>query len=239
MPLVILFIKAPEAGRVKTRLATVVGSDMALSLYRQFVETTVARLKPFGPLRIAYTPENKKALINTWLTGNHELCPQRGEDLGKRMEHALTEAFSDGHTRAVIMGGDIPDLPVRLIHEAFQALETSDTVFVPVSDGGYGLVGARKGALLAPVFEGMRWSHPAVMAETVKRAKAHGISFQLLNGWHDIDTPDDLMAFVKRHEDRPEFPSLYREAARLISGGGGCPHGDAHGHADADEAPRP
>lgn len=239
MPLVILFIKAPEAGRVKTRLAAVVGSDMALSLHRQFVETTLARLEPFGPLRIAYTPEKKRAFIKTWLTGNHELCPQRGEDLGKRMENTLSDAFSDGHTRAVIIGGDIPDLPVRLVHEAFQALETSDTVFVPVSDGGYCLVGARKGTLLAPIFEGMRWSHPAVMAETVKRAKAHGISLRLLNGWHDIDTPEDLLAFVKRHENRPDFPILYREAARLISDGGGCPHGDAHGRADADEARHP
>ena len=239
MPLVILLIKAPEPGRVKTRLATVVGSDMALSLYRQFVETTLARLEPFGPLRIAYTPEDKKALLSTWLPDGHELCAQRGEDLGKRMEHALSDAFSDGHTKAVIMGGDIPDLPVRLIHEAFQALETSDTVFVPVSDGGYCLVGARKGALLAPVFEGMRWSHPAVMAETVKRAKAHDISLRLLDGWHDIDSPDDLLAFVKRHENKPDFPSLYREAARLISDGGGCLHGDAHGRADADEVPHP
>lgn len=239
MPLVILFVKAPEYGCVKTRLATAVGNEMALSLYKHFVETTLARLEPFGPLRIDYTPEKKGGLIKPWLTGPHEMRAQKGEDLGKRMRHALTRAFADGHSKAVLVGGDIPDLPVSLIHKAFQALESSDTVFVPVSDGGYCLVGARKDALLAPIFEGMRWSHSQVMAETIKRAKAHKISYQLLSGWHDIDTPEDFLAFVKRTEHTPEFPSIYTKAARLISGGGGCLHVDAHGHADEGEAPCP
>jgi hypothetical protein len=56
------------------------------------------------------------------------------------------------------------------------------------------------------------------MAETVKRAKAHAISLRLLSPWHDIDTPEDLLAFVRRHKNRAGLPSLYREAARLISG---------------------
>ncbi|BCS98890.1 hypothetical protein DSLASN_45220 [Desulfoluna limicola] len=239
MPLLILFVKVPEYGRVKTRLATAVGQEMALALYKHFVETTLARLAPFTPLRIEYTPEKKEGFLGPWLTGPHEVQSQKGEDLGKRMSHALTRAFEDGHRKAVIVGGDAPDLPVRLVHEAFEALESSDTVFVPVSDGGYCLVGARKGALFAPMFEGMRWSHSHVMEETVKRAKAHKISVRLLSGWHDIDTPEDFLAFVKRNEHTPEFPSLYTKAARLISDGGGWPHVDEHGHADAGEAPCP
>jgi len=239
MPLVILFVKAPEYGRVKTRLATAVGKKMALSLYRLFVETTLARLAPFAPLRIEYTPEKKEGLIKHWLTGPHEMRSQKGMNLGIRMKNALARAFADGHSKAVIVGGDIPDLPVHLIREAFEALESSDTVFVPVSDGGYCLVGARKGALFTPMFEGMQWSHSQVMTETIKRAKAHKISVRLLPEWHDIDTPDDFLAFVKRNEHTPEFPSIYAKAARLISDGGGCPHVDARGHADAGEAPCP
>jgi len=239
MPLIILFIKAPEHGRVKTRLAAYLGKTMALALYRRFVETTLARLAPLGTVRIAYTPEKTKILMDAWLPGHHEMRPQKGEDLGKRMEHALAEAFSDGHDKAVIIGGDIPDLPLKLIHEAFRKLATHDMVFVPVSDGGYCLVGARKGALLAPVFDKMQWSCSTVTKETTKRATAHGISFHLLDGWHDIDTPDDFLAFVRRHKNPANVPRLYRDAARLLSDGEGCPRGDAHGRGDAGEAPRP
>ncbi|WP_300670381.1 TIGR04282 family arsenosugar biosynthesis glycosyltransferase [Desulfoluna sp.] len=239
MPLVILFIKAPEYGRVKTRLVPAFGKAMTLSLYRCFVETTLARLDAFAPLRIAYSPEKKKNVIKEWLSESHEMRPQRGGDVGKRMENALTDAFSEGHAKAVIIGGDIPDLPVGLIDEAFQALTTFDTVFVPVSDGGYCLVGARKGALLTPLFEGMRWSHHSVMAETIKRAKAHNISLRCLAGWQDIDTPDDFLAFARRQESRDDCPALFRKAARILSDNEDYPRDDAHEHADADEAPHP
>lgn len=240
MPLVILFIKAPKYGRVKTRLAARLGKALALALYRRFVETTLARLAPLAPLRIAYTPVSQKARIKAWLPGDHEMRPQRGEDLGKRMENALLDAFADGHDKAVILGGDIPDLPLSLLFEAFQALESHDMVLVPVSDGGYGLVGARKGALLAPVFDKMRWSCGTVTAETVKRARAHGIRLRLLDGWHDIDTADDFLAFLRRHQTPGPVPRLYREAARRLSGdGAGCPRDGARGRDGGGEAPRP
>ena len=203
MPLIILFVKAPEIGKVKTRLAARLGNATALALYRRFVEITLARLAPLGSVRIAYTPENQKKLMEAWLPGHPEMRPQRGDDLGQRMENALMEAFSDGHDKAVVMGGDIPDLPVDRIRGAFSELETHDMVIVPVSDGGYCLVGARKGTLLAPVFDKMRWSCSSVTEETVRRAKANGITLRLLDGWHDIDTADDLLAFVRRQGEPP------------------------------------
>ncbi|VFQ45824.1 TIGR04282 family arsenosugar biosynthesis glycosyltransferase [Desulfoluna butyratoxydans] len=216
MPLIILFVKAPELGKVKTRLATRLGHATALALYRRFVETTLERLAPLGPIRIAYTPKSKKPLMEDWFPGHPDMRPQRGADLGERMKNALTEAFDDGHHRAVIIGGDIPDLPTNRIREAFHALEGHQMVLVPVSDGGYCLVGARKETLLAPVFDTMRWSCDTVTAETLKRAEAHGISLKRLDGWHDIDTADDFLAFVRRHEETDGVPALYRDAVRLL-----------------------
>ncbi len=239
MPLVILFLKAPEKGRVKTRLASGVGTDMALDLYRLFVETTLARLAPIAPVRIAYTPTEKRGLFTDWLKNSHDMRPQKGRDLGARMHHCIRQAFADGHTRVILMGGDIPDLPISRIHDAFEVLKRDGTVFVPTLDGGYCLVGARKGTRLAPIFEKMRWSHEGVMADTLQRGDAHGIGIRLLQPWQDIDRPDDLLAFVSRHDANADLPRLYREAARRINDGGHSPHDGAHGHAGEDEAHHP
>ena len=239
MSLVILFVKAPVYGHVKTRLAATVGNTMALSLYRLFVETTLSRLSFFSPLHIAYTPAPREALIKPWLRGVHTCSPQKGDDLGARMHHALRQAFANGHRTAIIIGGDIPDLPVERVRDAFHALKSHDAVFVPTSDGGYCLVGARKGALLAPLLEKMTWSHPKVMEKTLERARVHKIRVKCLSPWHDIDTVKDLKAFLKRHGSRPDLPALYGEATHRINGGGDFFPGDAHGCGDGGQGSHP
>jgi len=101
-----------------------------------------------------------------------------------------------GATRIVLIGSDIPTLPLSHIQEAFYHLEDShcDAVFGPSSDGGYYLVGMR--ALHPELFENIPWSTSSVMAETSAQARKHNLNVALVPSWHDVDNKDDLSLLV-------------------------------------------
>jgi len=197
---VILFLKAPEKGRVKTRLAASLGNERALDLYRCFVEDTIGMLDRDGlRLLIFFTPPSSRSLIVAWLGDRYSLVPQEGEDLGRRMHHAFQTAFARGFNAAVIIGGDSPDLPCRIIDEALTALEDRDVVLGPARDGGYYLIGFRKGAFLPDAFFGISWSAPDVFAKTLAILRDAGRRVHILPLWQDVDTLQDLRALVSRN----------------------------------------
>jgi len=57
----IIFVKYPQEGFVKTRLAREIGKKNASELYRLFVETILARIKDKSFIRVIfYTPISKR-----------------------------------------------------------------------------------------------------------------------------------------------------------------------------------
>jgi rSAM/selenodomain-associated transferase 1 len=189
----LFFVKYPEKGRVKSRLASVIGDEPAAKLYRDFIIQMLSTLKTGDfPLYICFYPKNAIKALREWLGGQYHYIPQKGEDLGERMRSAFTEAFKIGFRRVVLIGSDIPDLPLEFVEEAFTSLKIIDAVIGPALDGGYYLIGFKDRTFSPQVFNGMTWGTETVFDETMQalnklRRKVHTLPYQ-----RDIDTVADL-----------------------------------------------
>lgn len=190
---ILLFVRAPEAGRVKTRLAAEIGAEAALRVYRRLAEHAVAEARALDvALRIHVTPANAIATVRGWLGGGAVYLPQSEDDLGGRMRTAFAEAFAAGHGRVVIIGSDLPGLSADALRRAFAALDSHRAVLGPARDGGYWLLGMRE--MVPGVFDGIAWSTSEVLAATLERLRAAGCEPALLETLGDVDRAADLPA---------------------------------------------
>jgi rSAM/selenodomain-associated transferase 1 len=208
----LFFIKSPEKGKVKSRLASAIGDELAAKFYRDFITQMLSTLKTGDfPFYVCFHPKNALKLLKQWLGGQYHYIPQKGKDLGERMRNGFMEAFEMGFKRVVLIGSDIPDLPLDFVEEAFTSLKKKDAVIGPSFDGGYYLIGFRDKAFSSRVFEGIAWGTETVFDETRKalkklRRKVHTLPYQ-----RDIDTVEDL-----RNLSNPPFPLPRKERGREI-----------------------
>jgi rSAM/selenodomain-associated transferase 1 len=192
---ILLFVKYPDKGKVKTRLAATVGDDRAVEIYRQLVATVCAQLPPSGTTVAAmYDPPGRMRDTEAWLqplcSGRDLLIrPQAFGDLGVRLEEAFRGAFREGFTEAAAIGSDCVDIAPELFDETWTALETHDVVLGPTTDGGYYLI-ALKGNH-PELFRGISWSTETACEETVAAAEAAGLRVYRLRELCDVDTEDD------------------------------------------------
>jgi rSAM/selenodomain-associated transferase 1 len=188
-----IMAKLPEAGAVKTRLSPPLTAAQAADLARAFLLDTIelARAVPGVRTVLAYSPASAREAMRA-LAGDLELLPQRGVDLGARMQNALADLLARGHDAALVIGTDLPGLPVAWVREAAErvAHPAIDLIVGPGEDGGYYLIGMKR--LHAALFEAMPWSTPSVLGETMRRAEVAGLHTVLLPRWSDVDTPADL-----------------------------------------------
>ena len=199
---ILLFIKAPVRGHVKSRLAAAIGDETALELYKNFILDTIDTVKKTGyPFRICYYPPDAGAEVSSWLAGQYRIMPQHGGDLGERMENAFIRCFSEGFERAILIGSDLPDLTPAVLREAMASLAENDVVIGPASDGGYYLIGFHKHTLMPRVFHGMSWSTETVFQETMAILQNSALSIDQAPKWNDVDTVEDLRALCKRSKD--------------------------------------
>ncbi len=199
--LILFFIKYPEPGEVKTRLAESIGSEEAAQLYRNFILDLLVKLESTElPFKICFYPEQKRELLMGWLGDEYEYSHQSGADLGERMAAAFQDAFSGGHRRVILMGSDFPDLPQSFLEESLRALNTHDAVIGPDIDGGYYLIGFRNETFFSQAFEGMNWSTEAVFRKTLSILKDHKKRVYVLPVWNDIDTIEDLRQLIESSE---------------------------------------
>ncbi|MCG8551159.1 MAG: TIGR04282 family arsenosugar biosynthesis glycosyltransferase [Desulfobacterales bacterium] len=190
---VIVFIKSPEKGRVKTRLAKGVGETAALALYRCFVMDVLdmVRSTPWA-LRVYFYPDNAFDRIRAWLGDGPDLFPQQGATLGEKMGNALADTFAAGYDRAVLIGSDLPDLPSGILDKAFKGLAQCSAAIGPSRDGGYYLIGFTAKGFTPQIFHGIPWGTNQVFDLTVNAFMAHQVSHHTLPLWQDIDTRADL-----------------------------------------------
>jgi len=189
----LFFLRNPEKGKVKTRLASALGDEMAVRLYRRFLLETLFTLNRGTFLfYLCFYPENSLSDLKGWLEDDYLYMPQKGEDLGERMKNGFIDAFAMNFKRVVLIGSDIPDLPLEFIEEAFTSLQEKDVVIGPSLDGGYYLIGFKDKNFSLRVFEGIPWSTKRVFEETMKILKQEGLTVHTLQPWRDIDTIDDL-----------------------------------------------
>ena len=196
---VLVFVRAPRLGQVKTRLARSLGEPAALALYRGFVADLLDSLRQCGqPLIGCCTPAAACDAVAAWMAPLAAVYPQTGADLGARMAGAFGRAFGDGFRRVLLVGSDLPDLPATVVETAFAALADHPAVIGPTLDGGYYLIGFRPDTFLPAVFEAIPWGTPRVLAETLAALRRHGLEVHRLPVWRDIDDLDDLLAFARR-----------------------------------------
>jgi rSAM/selenodomain-associated transferase 1 len=197
----LFFIKNPEKGKVKTRLASAMGDERAMKLYKRFLLEILSTLNRGTFLfYLCFYPENSLNDFKDWLGDDYLYMPQKGENLGERMKNGFVEAFSMHFKRVVLIGSDIPELPIEFIQEAFQSLKEKDVVIGPSIDGGYYLIGFKEKTFSPQVFEGIPWSTESVFEETMKVLKEEKLTVHTLQPWRDIDTIDDLRNLPNGYE---------------------------------------
>lgn len=193
----LVFVKYPEAGRVKTRLAQSIGSDPAARLYREWVEICVQRYRslPNTQLTLFFDPIDKEEMFRQWLGNTIGYLPQPQGDLGHKLSYGFASLLKENR-RAIALGTDSPDLPLDYLRQAADDLQQHDVVIGPAEDGGYYLIGLSR--WLPELFVNIPWSTKVVFEETMKRIQEHKLRCQILPTWYDIDTLADWERYRKR-----------------------------------------
>jgi glycosyltransferase A (GT-A) superfamily protein (DUF2064 family) len=191
----VLFVRAPRLGVGKRRLAAGAGDIAALRFERAMLGLLARRLGRDRRwlLHLAVTPDRSLLRRRLWPRAV-AIRPQGAGDLGSRMRRAL---MSCPPGPAVLIGADIPAVEARNIAEAFRLLGRHDLVFGPAADGGFWLVGARRGPRLPPLFGKVRWSGPHALADALgnlPRLVSVGFAARL----DDVDDAEALRRFAPR-----------------------------------------
>lgn len=190
---VTIMAKVPRPGAVKTRLCPPLTPRQAAHLYRCFLRDKIEQVRTLEGARaaVAFTPAQARRLFETLAPG-FLLLPQHGPDLGSRLARCLAELLRLGHAGAIAIDSDTPTLPTAFLQRGVEALarREADVVLGPSEDGGYYLIGVQ--AERPELFADMPWSTPAVLPETLRRARAAGLTTACLPTWFDVDTAADL-----------------------------------------------
>lgn len=223
----IIFARAVRPGKVKTRLSPAFSEQEAAEIHAALVgdviEEAVAALSGRATVTLAWSEPGQKAsdVIPSAPAGIDEEV-QPGGDLGERMALTIQGKLREGFQRVVILGSDAPTLPADHLTAAFEALDRSEVVLGPATDGGYYLVGMSR--LHLEIFHHIQWGTPEVMAVTRRRLKDAGARFKELGPWRDVDTPEDLAHLWKEilhlkgtHQGRVPR-RCYETLARLVPG---------------------
>lgn len=183
----IIFVRNPELGKVKTRLAQTIGNENALSIYNQLLIHTMNTTETLEcDLFIFYD-----TIINDddiWKNTIYNKKIQVGNNLGERMKNAFQELFKLGYKNCIIVGSDLFDLQAKHIKEAFDKLEKNDVVIGPAEDGGYYLLGLKE--IIPTIFLNKNWGTKTVLEDTLKDLTTFSIDF--IETLNDIDTIEDL-----------------------------------------------
>ena len=204
--IVVVFLKYPTPGRVKTRLAAALGAAGAADAYAQLAAKTLANLAmPLDGRKywIAYDPPDHQEQVAAWLRVNvpdfHwlRLHPQPPGDLGARLWDAVDSAITKEKAASVtVIGTDCPRIRPHHISQAQRLLELgADIVFGPAKDGGYYLQ-AMKSAV-PEMFIDIPWSAPDTLQACVERAGELGLQVARLEELSDVDTIDDWESWQK------------------------------------------
>ena len=194
----IIFLKAPRPGTVKTRIAQSAGADRSCAIYREMVGTVLEHLRPIRHAQLCFAPDDAGPEIVPWLREDWTARPQGGGDLGERLHRAFVSAFTAGAERVVIVGSDCPEVKAADIRNAWRESKSHDLVLGPAVDGGYWLIGLR--APQPDLFHDIAWSSEQVLGQTLQRAKSLGLRIQLLRILTDIDTEADWNAYVRERD---------------------------------------
>jgi len=209
----IVFIRYPEPGKVKTRLIPDVGAEAAAFLYKQMAEYTLQQareLQLFRPILIeVWFTGGSEAQMRNWLGDDYDYYLQPEGGLGDRLSYALQTAIAQGGNSVILIGTDCPELDTAILDRGFRELQQHDLILGPATDGGYYLIGLKR--FVPQLFTDIPWSTAVVLQKTVKAAEELGLTISCLPYLTDIDTAKDIViwerikAHVRTSSDRNEL----------------------------------
>lgn len=189
----IVFVRYPESGKVKTRLAAETGNEFACNTYRIFcihLFNKINELKNFDTY-LYYADADDELKVAEWTDNKFFYAAQRGNDLGERMANSFIDVLvAHKYEKAIIIGTDIPDITTELIYNSEQLLDENDLVIGPSKDGGYYLLGIKK--YYPELFRGILWSSDNVFESTMKISENLNLKKSILPFLLDIDMYDDI-----------------------------------------------
>jgi len=187
--ILLLFVRSPELGKVKTRLAEAVGPEVALEIYIHLLQHTHQVTEKLNADKAVYFADNTID-DDLWPKQIYQHHVQTDGNLGQKMLAAFEDAFVAGYSSVVIIGSDCKQLTQEIIEQAFDALQTHDVVVGPALDGGYYLLGMRK--LYPELFQNKSWSTAEVFAQTIFDLERLHLSHKLLPELSDVDHIEDV-----------------------------------------------
>lgn len=181
----VIMVKAPKAGAVKTRLGHGIGVSPATGFYRYTCQNVMTRLErdPRWQTILAVAPDVE--LTHPFWRSRYRMGQGRG-DLGQRMQHVF-DILPPGPV--VIIGTDIPQISCENIWSAFERLGHHDAVFGPADDGGYWLVGQRRMPRVLSMFDNVRWSSAYTLSDSLANLEPHSVA--MLDVLRDVDSAEE------------------------------------------------
>ncbi len=214
-PVIIIMVKTPRPGQVKTRLRPVLTDSQCVALATCFLRDTVGKALNLLPrVIVAFSPSDGRNEIAKLLPDNTILLKQEGNNLGERMSAAFSLAQAKGFSPIITIGTDSPTLPPDYIKAALELFQKEETNIVlgQARDGGYYLIGLRQAE--RGIFANVEWSSAEVFAQTMANAhRIYGCAPEILPVWHDVDTPDDLAFLYRDFLENENFAAIAPETA--------------------------
>jgi rSAM/selenodomain-associated transferase 1 len=187
----IIFVRRPVLGKVKTRLAATIGNENALLVYKHLLAHTKIITQELAMNKFVFYADE---IDTDDLWNGFEKHLQSGNDLGERMKNAFQLLLKEGFKKIIIIGSDCLEMDSNLLNTAFNELEKTDIVIGPAKDGGYHLLGMKNDHSF--LFDISNWSTATVYADTINLINVNKLSFIALAKLNDVDTENDLPAEI-------------------------------------------
>ena len=185
----IIFVRNPVLGKVKTRLAQALGAEKALAIYKKLLQHTHDIVIGVEADKFLYYAD----YINhedIWENDVFKKELQLGIELGERMKNSIGNLFDKGYAKVGIIGSDCYDLTSDIIQEGIAQLDKHDVVVGPAKDGGYYFIGMN--SYFSELFEGKKWSTETVLEDTIEQLKQMDVTYSKLPVLSDIDQAEDI-----------------------------------------------
>ena len=213
----ILLTKNPVPGNCKTRMTPELTPGQVAELYRAFIRDLIEKCKSQADFSFyVYLLDPDPEQGDFWESLQVEPTAQQGTDLGERMHRAFMDCFDKDFARVVLVGSDVPMIPVQRIREAFEMLHEVEVVLGPSEDGGYYLIGLTEGN--RALFENMAWGTGTVFDRTLRVIHRLNLKAAVIEKENDIDTYQDLQRLILETQkaDKHHFPQEAPQSYALL-----------------------
>ena len=215
-PVFVIFVKAAQVGRVKTRLTAALSAEQAVAVHAAMMEATLARVlaRPAAARVLAVAPDESRERFAADHHDFDDVIPQGSGDFGQRIARTVAHVHRKLPRPLILLGADAPDLPDDRLARAAEIVCAGGWALCPSRDGGYCLLGLARPE--PRLLTGIDWGSQRVAEQTRTAARNIGLPLTELEPWHDVDTPRDLERLIARLAGA-EDPHLRRLHTRLLS----------------------